>query len=184
MTTIVDDEEKGKSIYMNFWFGQYGTYKVSERGRLNKLDIYETLFLIDKGVLKVKNYTRKQILDIAEKRRSDFLKLYQVYADWRSKGYVIKTGFKFGTHFRVYFPGAKPVKADERQLLDTLEARDTRLPEGRKAAHIGVGQGHKGRAFGQEDLHTRDTREEQEEGPCNRLRALPQKGRGIETPNR
>jgi tRNA-intron lyase len=113
ITTIVDDEEKGKSIYMSFWFGQYGTYKISERGRLNKLDIYETVFLIDKGILKVRNYTRKQIVDIAEKRRSDFLKLYQVYADWRSKGYVIKTGFKFGTHFRVYFPGAKPVKADD-----------------------------------------------------------------------
>ena len=83
-----------------------------ERGRLNKLDIYETLFLIDRNVLKVENYTRKQISDTAEKRRPDFQKLYQVYADWRSRGYVIKTGFKFGTHFRVYFPGAKPMKED------------------------------------------------------------------------
>lgn len=112
MTTIVDDEEKGRSIYMDHWFGQYGTYKVSERGILNKLDIYETLFLMDRGVLKVRNYTKTQISDTAEKRRPDFQKLYQVYADWRSKGYVIKTGFKFGTHFRVYFPGARPVKDD------------------------------------------------------------------------
>ena len=110
MTTIVDDEEKGKFIYTDYWFGQYGTYKVMERGRLNKLDIYETLFLIDKEVLKVENYSRKEISDIADKRRSDFQKLYQVYSDWRSKGYVIKTGFKFGTHFRVYVPGAQPVK--------------------------------------------------------------------------
>jgi tRNA-intron lyase len=112
MTTIVDDEEKGKSIYLDFWFGQYGTYKVMERGRLNKLDIYETLFLLDRGALKVKNHTRKQILETAMKRRPDFQKLYQVYEDWRSKGYVIKTGFKFGTHFRVYFPNARPVKDD------------------------------------------------------------------------
>jgi tRNA-intron lyase len=112
VTTIVDDEEKGRSIYMDLWFGQYGTYKVSERGILNKLDIYETLFLMDRGALRAKNYTKTQITDTAIKRRSDFLKLYQVYADWRSKGYVIKTGFKFGTHFRVYFPGARPVKDD------------------------------------------------------------------------
>jgi tRNA splicing endonuclease len=38
------------------------------------------------------------------------LKLFEVYTDWREKGYVIKTGFKFGTHFRVYFPGATPIK--------------------------------------------------------------------------
>ncbi len=72
---------------------------------LNKLDIYETLFLIDNGALDVSNITRKQIVEVADKRRPDFQKLYEVYSDWRSKGYVIKTGFKFGTHFRLYFPG-------------------------------------------------------------------------------
>ena len=64
-------------------------------------------------MLKVRNSTRKQIVDTATKRRPDFLKLYEIYADWRGKGYVIKTGFKFGTHFRLYFPGAKPMKAGE-----------------------------------------------------------------------
>ena len=112
MTTILDDEEKGKSLYMDHWLGQYGTYKVNERGKLNKLDIYETLFLMEKGLLNIRNCTKKQVTETASKRRPDFYKLYQVYADWRDKGYVIKTGFKFGTHFRVYFPGARPVKDD------------------------------------------------------------------------
>jgi len=112
ITTVIDDKEKGRQLYENYWFGQYGTYKVKEHGQLNKLDIYETLFLMDKGVLSVSNFTRKQITDIANKRRPDFQKLYDVYSDWRDKGYVIKTGFKFGTHFRVYFPGAQPVKTD------------------------------------------------------------------------
>lgn len=112
MTTVVDDEKKGKEIYDEHWFGQYGTYKVKDHGQLNKLDIYETLFLINSNVLKVSNFTKKEITETAEKRRSDFYKLYDVYEDWRSKGYIIKTGFKFGTHFRVYFPGAQPVKMD------------------------------------------------------------------------
>jgi tRNA-intron lyase len=116
MITVVDDEEKGQSIYNDHWFGQYGTYKVKEHGQLNKLDIYETLFLINSGVLTVSNFTRKEIIGTANKRRSDFQKLYEVYADWRSKGYVIKTGFKFGTHFRVYFPGAQPIKTDEKWI--------------------------------------------------------------------
>lgn len=112
LTTVIDDQEKGKEIYDENWFGQYGTYKVKEHGRLNKLDVYETLFLINKDILKVTNFSKKQINDIASKRRSDFYKIYDVYEDWRSKGYVIKTGFKFGTHFRVYFPGAQPNKTD------------------------------------------------------------------------
>ncbi len=113
MMTIIDDPKKGREIYEEQWFGQYGTYKASDRGVLNKMDIYETLFLIDHNVLSVSNATRKAIVDTALKRRGDFLKLYEVYSDWRSKGYVVKTGFKFGTHFRIYFPGAKPMQNGE-----------------------------------------------------------------------
>ena len=75
-------------------------------------DVYETVFLMEHGKLKAGNYSKQEISDIAYKRRSDFPKLYQVYEDWRSKGYVVKTGFKFGTHFRIYFPGARPGRDD------------------------------------------------------------------------
>jgi tRNA splicing endonuclease len=44
----------------------------------------------------------------ARSRRPDFPALYSVYEDFRLRGYVVKTGFKFGTHFRLYFPGASP----------------------------------------------------------------------------
>ncbi len=109
MMTIVEDLEKGKDIYNKFWFGQHGSYKAAERGKYNKLDIYETMFLIGQKVLSVTNEGRKAIEKTATSRRRDFPKLYEVYKDWRSKGYVVKTGFKFGAHFRIYFPGARPV---------------------------------------------------------------------------
>ncbi|MGC8669907.1 MAG: tRNA-intron lyase [Candidatus Micrarchaeia archaeon] len=112
LTTILDKSEDAKSIYTDYWFGQYGTYKLSDHGSLNKLDIYETLFLMENGVLKVENFSKSQIAGIAETRRPYFTKLYEVYKDWRKAGYVVKTGFKFGTHFRIYFPGARPVKDD------------------------------------------------------------------------
>jgi tRNA-intron lyase len=112
LMTVVENDEHGKRLYEELWFGQYGTYKAADRGKLNKLDIYETLFLIETGVLKIKNASKSKIIRCAKERRSDFLKLYQVYSDWRELGYVIKTGFKFGTHFRIYFPGARPIKDD------------------------------------------------------------------------
>ena len=113
LMTVVDDAEGGKEIYENLWFGQYGSYKAADRGKLNKLDIYETIFLISKGILNLQNTNEKEVIRLAAQRRKDFEKLYGVYTDWREKGYVIKTGFKFGTHFRVYFPGAKPTKGED-----------------------------------------------------------------------
>ncbi|MCL4365591.1 tRNA-intron lyase [Candidatus Marsarchaeota archaeon] len=109
LMTIIDDAEHGREIYDRFWFGQYGSYKAADRGRLNKLDTYETIFLISKGILNLENSDRAEVTKLASSRRGDFGKLYGVYKDWRERGYVIKTGFKFGTHFRAYFPGAHPV---------------------------------------------------------------------------
>ena len=117
LTTILEDDEQGKFIYQNFWIGQYGSYKAAERGKLNKLDIYETVFLIEHNILEIKEFTKKQIIKIATSRRKDFPKLFEVYKDWMEKGYVIKTGFKFGTHFRVYFPGATPMKNDNKNWI-------------------------------------------------------------------
>ena len=110
LTTVVETEGEAKEIYETLWFGQYGSYKAADRGKLNKLDIYETLLLIDKGVLTVNNASKIEIIKLATSRRKEFMLLYGVYKNWREHGYVIKTGFKFGTHFRVYFPGAKPIK--------------------------------------------------------------------------
>lgn len=114
MVSIIEDKERGKQLYGDFWLGQYGSYKAQDRGQLNKLDILETLYLMDKGTLHATNTTRNEILKVARTRRKDIDRLYEVYRDWRNLGYVIKTGFKFGTHFRVYFPGAKPTTTDSK----------------------------------------------------------------------
>lgn len=109
LITVIDDAEKGRELYDKLWMGQYGSYKAADRGKLNKLDIYETVFLMSKGLLELQNVTKAEVIKAATSRRKDFERMYWVYEDWRDRGYVIKTGFKFGTHFRVYFPGAKPV---------------------------------------------------------------------------
>ncbi len=107
LMSVVGDDDAGRRLYEEDWFGQYGTYKAKKHGRYCKLDAYETLFLLNYGKLSA-NVTPKRLLAVAKKRRPDFESLYAVYEDWRLRGYVLKTGFKFGTHFRLYFPGAKP----------------------------------------------------------------------------
>jgi len=111
LMSIVDAEE-AKILYEENWFGQWGTYKAKKHGRLLKLDAYETLFLLKHGGLKL-NVKEARLVKEAVRRRSDFMALYDVYEDLRLRGFVLKTGLKFGTHFRLYFPGAKPVLGQE-----------------------------------------------------------------------
>ena len=58
LITIISEEEQGKELYDNFWFGQYGAYKAAERGQLNKLDVYEALYLVNAGVLTLRTSRR------------------------------------------------------------------------------------------------------------------------------
>ncbi len=104
----VIDAEDAKILYDNYWFGQYGTYKAKKHGSLLKLDAYESLFLAKHCGLKL-DISSTKLLKAAKQRRADFEALYDVYEDLRLRGFVLKTGFKFGTHFRLYFPGAKPI---------------------------------------------------------------------------
>lgn len=102
LTTI--DSPDGKKLYEEGWFGQFGTYKAAHKGTITKLDAFETLYLLKKGILSIPNSNLKKILSHCEKQIHFFEEMYDVYEDWREKGFVIKTGFKFGSHFRVYFP--------------------------------------------------------------------------------
>lgn len=40
----------------------------------------------------------------------EFAQKYAVYSDLRERGYILKSGFKFGAHFRVYPRGVNPYK--------------------------------------------------------------------------
>lgn len=113
LITLVDDERVGKELYERYWIGQFGTYKAAHRGRISKLDIYETIFLLKHGDLHLKNALLADVEKAADKRIKFFGDMYLVYEDWRKRGYVVKTGFKFGTHFRIYFPGASPIRSED-----------------------------------------------------------------------
>lgn len=106
--------KEAKKAYEEYWFGQWGVYKNYERGNNLTLDPIETLYLAKKGfdVVDIFSNEKIQYEDLVkeiEKRIPHITRILEVYEDWRDKGFILKTGFKFGTHFRIYFPGAKPV---------------------------------------------------------------------------
>lgn len=73
------------------------------------LDLIEGLYLLQKSKISIKKskkkITEKQMLDICQKEYHNFDKKYQVYKNFRDKGYIVNPGIKFGCDFAVYEKG-------------------------------------------------------------------------------
>jgi len=153
--SVLEDETVGRELFEKHWLGQFGIYK-QDRGSLLVLDFLESIFLAKHAGLKVvsikdrKELGHRDILRFAEKHREYAKQIYEVYEDWRLRGYVVKTGFKFGSHFRIYFPRASPAKEGkyvhsrhvlhvfpkEQKLLISEWARAVRVAHGVKKTFL------------------------------------------------
>ncbi|OYT42595.1 MAG: tRNA-intron lyase [Candidatus Aenigmarchaeota archaeon ex4484_224] len=95
--------------------GQWSIYKgKDEREKILKIDMIESLYLAKLGFKffdkNGKELKFEKMVRIVKRKIPEVEDLLDVYEDWREKGYILKTGFKFGAHFRIYFPGASPYK--------------------------------------------------------------------------
>jgi tRNA-intron endonuclease len=85
-------------------------YGVTEDGKL-RLTFYETLFLLGKGAIEIKDETTGKKLAFEELLKrfqlvdKDAWVRYLIYRDLRSRGYVAREGFGLGIDFRVYERG-------------------------------------------------------------------------------
>ncbi len=75
------------------------------------LTFYESLYLLDKGMLEIKAEKGKTadfqgILHCYEAQNDNAWVNYLVYRDLRSRGYVVREGFGGGIDFRIYDRGA------------------------------------------------------------------------------
>jgi tRNA-intron endonuclease len=70
-----------------------------------QLSLLEAAYLIEKGLQVEKQHrvlTPKRFMKYAHKIQPDLQLRLQAYKDLRERGLIVKTGFKFGSHFRVY----------------------------------------------------------------------------------
>jgi tRNA-intron endonuclease, archaea type len=77
---------------------------------------YEALYLVYANKLELRDGDGKQVpfeklAEIAQKRAGDSWTKFVIYRDLRSRGYVVREGFGFGTDLRVYERGDYPKKA-------------------------------------------------------------------------
>ncbi len=89
-------------------------YGTREGGDLVLRD-YEALFLVYVKKLVLEDKSGKQVgferlAELAQRRAGDSWTKFVIYRDLRSRGYVVREGFGFGTDLRVYERGDFPKK--------------------------------------------------------------------------
>lgn len=94
------DPESSERLHEGGFYGKPGG------GRL-QLSLVESAYLLEKGALKIVDRSGMDLNQEEFEKRArvveeDFDMKHRVYRDLREKDLVVKTGFKFGSHFRVY----------------------------------------------------------------------------------
>ena len=96
----------------------YGKPQPEESPDRVELELVEATYLVEKGKIKVvkkegkkkEKLEFKDLFELGVKTVNLFQPSYYVYRDLRERGYLVKTGFKFGTVFRVYERGVKLIR--------------------------------------------------------------------------
>jgi len=97
---LVFDKKKSDALFKKEFFGK-------PFGSALQLSFVEVLYLIEKKYFSLKGINGKRVskdkfLKLAKKNQSDILNQLKVFKDLKEKDLIVKTGFKFGTHFRIY----------------------------------------------------------------------------------
>jgi tRNA-intron endonuclease, archaea type len=75
-----------------------------------QLSLIEALYLMEKGKLDIEidseDISIEKLFKIIRKQGS--FANYIVFRDLRNRGYIVKTGFKYGSEFRLYERGKSP----------------------------------------------------------------------------
>ncbi len=110
---VVFDVERGKELYRRGFFGKFvGIRKVKTLDIERPLELtpFEALYLAERGILTLRRLDGREVSveelrDVCRKSYERFDEAYAVYADLREKGYVVRSGMKFGATFAVYEHG-------------------------------------------------------------------------------
>lgn len=102
---LVRDEEDAEEVFEEHYYGKYND-------EVLELSLVEAYHLMDRELLEVKQSGEQISKDEALEKFADedpeFYHKLQAYSNLRERGFIVKTGFKFGAHFRVYPRGVNP----------------------------------------------------------------------------
>ncbi|MGC9059659.1 MAG: tRNA-intron lyase [Thermoplasmata archaeon] len=115
---LVFDEEASNALYTAGFYG----HMVGTRLQLSLTEAY---YLAEKGILKLihaktgKELSLENFFKKCRKIQKDFDERLKVYKELKSRNLIVKTGFKYGTHFRAY--ETDPDKAHAKYLVHAVK---------------------------------------------------------------
>jgi tRNA-intron endonuclease len=114
---IVLDPEQARRLYDVGFYGRMLGDKL-------QLSLLETVYLVMKGVLTVRRAQTSRHIGLstlmkeAKRVQPDLEMRLRVYEDLKDRGVIVKTGFKYGSHFRAY--EGDPEKHHAKYLIHVL----------------------------------------------------------------
>jgi tRNA-intron endonuclease len=134
---MVNDSPSAAALHGGHYFGKM-------IGPALQLSLIEATFLVELGVLKLRDAKTNRPVGLAAlKKRAravqpDFDLRLSAFKDMKGKGMVVKTGFKYGSHFRAY--EGDPDKSHARYLVHAVpEGYRTMWPEVSRAVRLAHG---------------------------------------------
>jgi len=103
---VIKDHKKAATLHEKSHYGKFNQDELL-------LSPLEALYLQEKGKIKILDKTpHGKVLSVDEMwemvQDKGLLYKYIVFRDLRNRGYVVKTGFKYGSEFRLYERGKSP----------------------------------------------------------------------------
>jgi tRNA-intron endonuclease len=97
---IVFDKKLSDQLLQKEFFGK-------PFGETLQLSFVEGLYLLEKNVLEIqttdgKNLSEERCIRLMQILQPDIVQRLMVFKDLKQRGLLVKTGFKFGAHFRAY----------------------------------------------------------------------------------
>ena len=114
---IVFDKKVGELLLKTEFYGK-------PFGELLQLSFVEGLYLLENNVLEIfttdgKKLSKAQCIHLMQKHQPDIVERLLVFKNLKQRGLLVKTGFKFGSHFRAYTK--QPDKTHAEYLVHVVE---------------------------------------------------------------
>lgn len=115
---IIFDKKNAEKLFEKEFFGK-------PFGDGIQISMVEALYMMEKKIIEIKkvkgnkNLSLNELKKIIKKSQPDIEHILLVFKDLKKRGLIVKTGFKFGSHFRAY--AKKPEKTHAEFLIHIVE---------------------------------------------------------------
>jgi tRNA-intron endonuclease len=115
---IIFDSKSAKELFKKEFFGK-------PFGMGLQLSVIEALYLMEKKFIEIMNIVNdgkisfNEFRKIVKKNQPNIKLILTVFRDLKKRGLIVKTGFKFGAHFRTY--SNKPDKTHAEYLIHVVD---------------------------------------------------------------